>query len=80
MREKHLLPFQCKIGLLLWSKHVFCVDYYTNKGGEGINGYGFGGGGVNVNDNDNGKGYGGGGTNSYKHGGTRVCALCRNAD
>ena len=41
---------------------------------------GFGGGGVNVNDNDNGKGYGGGGTNSYKHGGTRVCALCRNAD
>ena len=39
-----------------------------------------GGGGVNVNDNDNGQGYGEGGANSYKHGGARVCALCRNAD
>ena len=59
---------------------VFCVDHYTYKGGEGINGSGWGGGGVNVKDNDNGQGYGGGGANSYKHGGARVCALCRNAD
>ena len=36
---------------------VFCVDHYTYKGGEGINGYGGGGGGVNVKDNDNGQGY-----------------------
>ena len=58
------MSFQCKIGLLLWSKH-FCVDHYTNKGGEGINGYGGGRGGMNVKDNDNGQGYGGGGANSY---------------
>ena len=55
---------------------VFCVDHYTYKGGEGINGYEGGGGGVNVNDNDNGQGYGAGGANIYKHGGARVCALC----
>ena len=49
MREKHRLSFQCKVGLLLWSKHVFCVDHYTYIAGEGINGYREGGGGVNVN-------------------------------
>ena len=29
---------------------VFCVDHYTYKGGEGINGYEGGGGGVNLFD------------------------------